>query len=63
LNFLEDTAKGAQHPSLLDPCLLWPRSPISANAELLLPYITVSSSLSKTVRLKRRIPSTQNTTQ
>jgi len=35
LNFLEDTAKGAQHPPLLDPCLLWPRSPISATAELL----------------------------
>jgi len=35
LNFLEDTAKGAQHPSLLDPCLLWPRSPISATAVLL----------------------------
>jgi len=24
LNFLEDTAKGAQHPALLDPCLWWP---------------------------------------
>jgi len=34
LNFLEDTAKGAQHPPVLDPCLLWPRSPISATAEL-----------------------------
>jgi len=33
LNFLEDTAEGAQHPPLLDPCLLWPRSPISATAE------------------------------
>jgi len=42
LNFLEDTAKGAQHPPLLDPCLLWPRSPISATAELLL-YIHVFS--------------------
>jgi len=28
-------AKGAQHPPLLNPCLLWPRSPISATAELL----------------------------
>jgi len=35
LIFLEDTAKGAQHPPLLDPCLLWPRLPISATAELL----------------------------
>jgi len=34
LNFLEDTAKGGQHPPLLDPCLLWSRSPISATAEL-----------------------------
>jgi len=30
-------AKGAQQPSrLFGPCLLWPRSPISATAELLL---------------------------
>jgi len=36
LNFLEDTVKGAQHPPLLDPSLLWPWSPISATAELLL---------------------------
>ena len=35
LNFLEDTAKGAQHPPPLDPCLLRPRSPISATAKLL----------------------------
>ena len=30
-------AKGAQHhpPRLFGPCLLWPRSPISATAELL----------------------------
>ena len=27
--------KGAQHPPLLGPCLLWPWSPISATAELL----------------------------
>jgi len=29
-------AKGAQQPPLFGPCLLWPRSPISATAELLL---------------------------
>jgi len=29
-------AKGAQHPPLFRPCLLWPQSPISATAELLL---------------------------
>jgi len=29
-------AKGAQPPPLFGPCLLWPRSPISATAELLL---------------------------
>jgi len=30
------SAKGAQHlPPLLGPCRLWPRSPISATAELL----------------------------
>jgi len=28
--------KGAQRPPLFGPCLLWPRSPISATAELLL---------------------------
>jgi len=28
-------AKGAQPPPLFGPCLLWPRSPISATAELL----------------------------
>jgi len=27
--------KGAQQPPLFGPCLLWPRSPISATAELL----------------------------
>jgi len=32
-------ANGAQHPRpLFGPCLLWPRSPISATAELLLLY-------------------------
>jgi len=41
LNFLEDTGKGAQHPPLLDPYLLWPRSPISATAELLLTNISL----------------------
>ena len=29
-------AKGAQQRPLFGPCLLWPRSPISANSELLL---------------------------
>jgi len=29
-------AKGAQRPPPFGPCLLWPRSPISAAAELLL---------------------------
>jgi len=33
-------AKGAQYPPLFGSCLLWPRSPISASAELL--YIIVS---------------------
>jgi len=28
-------SKGAQQPPFLGPCLLWPRSPISATAELL----------------------------
>ena len=32
-------AKGAQQPPpLFGPCLLWPRSPISATAELLLKF-------------------------
>jgi len=30
------SAKGAQQPPLFGPCPLWPRSPISATAELLL---------------------------
>jgi len=33
------SAKGAQQPPLFGPCLLWPRSPISATAELLLPKL------------------------
>jgi len=28
-------AKGAQQPPIFGPCLVWPRSPISATAELL----------------------------
>jgi len=32
--------KGAQHPPLFGPCLLWPRSPISATAELLFTKLT-----------------------
>jgi len=31
-------AKGAQQPALFGPCLLWPRSPISATAKLLFSY-------------------------
>ena len=31
-------AKGAQQPPLFGPCLLWPRSPISATAELLFQF-------------------------
>jgi len=34
LDGFQHSAKGAQHPPLLGPCLLWPRSPISATAEL-----------------------------
>jgi len=34
-------AKGAQQPPLFGPCLLWPRSPISATAVLLLEMHTV----------------------
>jgi len=29
-------------PPLLGPCLLWPRSPISATAELLFPHVTMN---------------------
>jgi len=29
-------AKGVLQPAVIGPCLLWPRSPISATAELLL---------------------------
>jgi len=32
-------AKGAQQPPIFGPCLLWPRSPISATAELLFFHI------------------------
>ena len=31
--------RGTAPPSLLCPCLLWPRSPISATAELLLVFL------------------------
>jgi len=31
----DPAAKEAQEPPVLGPCLLWPRSPISATAELL----------------------------
>ena len=32
--------RGTAVPPLFGPCLLWPRSPISATAELLLTYLT-----------------------
>ena len=32
-------AKGAQQPPFFGSCLLWPRSPISATAELLYVYV------------------------
>jgi len=35
-------AKGAQQPPLFVPCLLWPRSPISDTAELLLIFKTIA---------------------
>jgi len=34
LDGVPDPAKGHISPSLFGPCLLWPRSPISASAEL-----------------------------
>jgi len=34
-------AKGALQPPIFGPCLLWPRSPISATAELLLKLATI----------------------
>jgi len=42
-------AKGAQQPPLFGPCLLWPRSPIPANAELLLSYFTAVRTLAVAV--------------
>ena len=36
------SANGAQQPSSFRPCLLWPRSPISATAELLFHPVTVT---------------------
>jgi len=35
LDGVSGPAKGAQQPPIFGPCLLWPRSPISATAELL----------------------------
>jgi len=35
LDGVQAPAKGAQQPPIFGPCLLWPRSPISATAELL----------------------------
>jgi len=37
---LQLSAKRVQHPPSFLPCLLWPRSPISATAELLLRYMS-----------------------
>ena len=31
--------RGTAHPSFIGPCLLWPRSPISATAELLFYFV------------------------
>jgi len=36
LDGVSAAAKGVQQPPIFGPCLLWPRSPISATAELLL---------------------------
>ena len=41
---LPTLTKGAQQPPLFGPCLLWPRSPISATAELLLFLLSNSGS-------------------
>ena len=38
----DPAAQGAQQPPLFGPCLLWPRSPISATAEL---FLTVDTSI------------------
>jgi len=38
-------AKGAQQPPIFGPCLLWPRSPISATAELLLNIDALAASI------------------
>jgi len=44
LNGVPAPAKGAHQPPLFRPCLLWPRSPISATAELLLAVLVVRCS-------------------
>ena len=44
-----DPAKGAQQPPLYGPFLLWPRSPISAAAELLLQSPAIAIAIAKTV--------------
>jgi len=38
--------RGIAAPSLFDPCLLWPRSPISATAELLYYWVIGSRNIS-----------------
>ena len=50
-------AKGAQQPPpLFGPCLLWPRSPISATAEVLsdinISYGSAYSNMVKNVKMK-----------
>ena len=42
-------AKGAQQPPLFGPCLLWPRSPISATAELLYIILDIQNTLANTL--------------
>jgi len=42
---LAHSRKGHSNPPLLGPCLLWPRSPISATAELLLYIVSASNGM------------------
>jgi len=44
LDVVPAPAKGAQQPPLFGPCLLWPRSPISAAAELLFKMVAAAVS-------------------
>ena len=46
LDWVPASAKGAiAAPPVFGPCLLWPRSPISAAAELLLLYVVSTSAV------------------